>query len=327
MFAFFVRRLGQAILALFCTSVLIFLAVYAIGDPAEVLIDPQATDAQVAQLRAVLGLDKPLWQQYLLFLDRAFHGSLGLSYFYKVDALDLILQRMPATFELAIVASLLALLIGIPLGFVAGVRHDTVAGRAIMGFSIAGFSLPAFWVGLCLIKFFAADLQWLPSIGRGETRELFGIQWSILTLDGWAHIILPAITLSLAKLALIIRLTRAGVREAMLMDYIKFARAKGLHPRRILGVYVMKNILIPIITVFGLELARLLTGAMIVESVFAWPGMGKLLIDSMGVLDRPILVSFLLITVATFIVINFIVDLLYSVIDPRIRLGGGSRNG
>ena len=326
MFAFFVRRLGQAILALFCTSILIFLAVYAIGDPAEVLIDPQATDAQVAHLRAVLGLDRPLWQQYLLFLERAMHGSLGLSYFYKVDALDLILQRMPATIELALTASLLALLIGIPLGFIAGVRHDTMLGRSIMGFSIAGFSLPAFWVGLSLIKFFAADLHWLPSIGRGETRELFGIQWSILTLDGWAHIILPAITLSLAKLALIIRLTRAGVREAMLMDYIKFARAKGLPPRRILGVYVMKNILIPIITVFGLELARLLTGAMIVESVFAWPGMGKLLIDSMGVLDRPILVAFLLITVATFIIINFIVDMLYSVIDPRIRLGGG-RNG
>ena len=326
MFAFFVRRLGQAILALFCTSILIFLAVYAIGDPAEVLIDPQATDAQVAHLRAVLGLDRPLWQQYLLFLERAMHGSLGLSYFYKVDALDLILQRMPATIELALTASLLALLIGIPLGFIAGVRHDTMLGRSIMGFSIAGFSLPAFWVGLCLIKFFAADLHWLTSIGRGETRELFGIQWSILTLDGWAHIILPAITLSLAKLALIIRLTRAGVREAMLMDYIKFARAKGLPPRRILGVYVMKNILIPIITVFGLELARLLTGAMIVESVFAWPGMGKLLIDSMGVLDRPILVAFLLITVATFIIINFIVDMLYSVIDPRIRLGGG-RNG
>ena len=323
MFAFFVRRLGQAILALFCTSILIFLAVYAIGDPAEVLIDPQATDAQVAHLRAVLGLDRPLWQQYLLFLERAMHGSLGLSYFYKVDALDLILQRMPATIELALTASLLALLIGIPLGFIAGVRHDTMLGRSIMGFSIAGFSLPAFWVGLRLIKFFAADLHWLPSIGRGETRELFGIQWSILTLDGWAHIILPAITLSLAKLALIIRLTRAGVREAMLMDYIKFARAKGLPPRRILGVYVMKNILIPIITVFGLELARLLTGAMIVESVFAWPGMGKLLIDSMGVLDRPILVAFLLITVATFIIINFIVDMLYSVIDPRIRLGGG----
>lgn len=326
MFAFFVRRLGQAILALFCTSILIFLAVYAIGDPAEVLIDPQATDAQVAHLRAVLGLDRPLWQQYLLFLERAMHGSLGLSYFYKVDALDLILQRMPATIELALTASLLALLIGIPLGFIAGVRHDTMLGRSIMGFSIAGFSLPAFWVGLCLIKFFAADLHWLPSIGRGETRELFGIQWSILTLDGWAHIILPAITLSLAKPALIIRLTRAGVREAMLMDYIKFARAKGLPPRRNLGVYVMKNILIPIITVFGLELARLLTGAMIVESVFAWPGMGKLLIDSMGVLDRPILVAFLLITVATFIIINFIVDMLYSVIDPRIRLGGG-RNG
>ena len=326
MFVFFIRRFGQAILALFVTSILIFLAVYAIGDPAEVLIDPQATDEQVARLRAVLGLDKPLWQQYLFFLERAAHGSLGLSYFYKVDALDLILQRMPATVELALVASMLALVIGIPLGFIAGARPDSMLGRSIMGFSIAGFSLPAFWVGLCLIEFFAADLQWLPSIGRGETRELFGIQWSILTLDGWSHIILPAITLSLAKLALIIRLTRAGVREAMLMDYIKFARAKGLAPCRILGVYVMKNILIPIITVFGIELARLLTGAMIVESVFAWPGMGKLLIDSMGVLDRPILVSFLLITVTTFIVINFIVDLLYSVIDPRIRLGGGSRN-
>jgi peptide/nickel transport system permease protein len=216
---------------------------------------------------------------------------------------------------------LIAVILGIPLGLWAGLRPNGISGRTIMAGSILGFSLPTFWVGLMLIMVFSVMLGWLPSNGRGETVELFGVvPVSFLTLNGWRHLILPATNLALFNVALLIRLTRAGTHEALLQDYVKFARAKGLTNGRIIGVHVLRNILIPIVTVVGLQFGALIGFAIVTESVFAWPGMGKLLIDSINVLDRPVIVAYLLIIVTFFIVINLAVDLLYSALDPRVRL-------
>ena len=215
---------------------------------------------------------------------------------------------------------LLAITFGIPLGLWAGLKPDGVAGRTIMAGSILGFSLPTFWVGLMFIMVFSVILGWLPSNGRGPTTVLFGVPVSFLSVEGWRHLIMPATNLALFKLALLIRLTRAGAREALLQDYVKFARAKGLTNARVIGVHVLRNIMIPIVTVIGLEFGSVIAFAIVTESVFAWPGMGKLLIDSIGVLDRPVIVAYLLIIVTLFIVINLVVDVLYSALDPRVRL-------
>jgi peptide/nickel transport system permease protein len=227
---------------------------------------------------------------------------------------------MPATMELAFAAMLIAIVIGIPLGLWAGLRPAGVAGRTIMAGSILGFSLPTFWVGLMLIMVFAVFLGWLPSNGRGATVDVLGVPVSFLTVDGLKHLALPATNLALFNVALLIRLTRAGAQEALLQDYVKFARAKGLTNARVIGVHVLRNILIPIVTIIGLEFGSVIAFAIVTESVFAWPGMGKLLIDSINLLDRPVIVAYLLITVFMFIVINLLVDLLYSTLDPRVRL-------
>jgi peptide/nickel transport system permease protein len=286
----------------------------------EILISPEADQAERARAVAALGLDKPLWEQYWRFLSGALQGDLGRSFVFNEPALKLIAQRMPATLELALTAVLLSVILGIPLGLYAGLRPNSIGGKAIMGASILGFSLPTFWVGLMLIMVFAVQLGWLPSTGRGPTRELFGVQWSFLTWDGLRHMAMPALNLALGNIALVLRLTRAGVRENLPMDYVKFARAKGISPNRVVFVHVLKNILIPIVTVVGLEIGGLIAFAVVTESVFAWPGMGKLIIDSINVLDRPVIVAYLMMIVLLFVVINLIVDLLYTVLDPRVRL-------
>ena len=321
MLAFLFRRLTQSLLVLAAMSVLVFVGVYLIGNPVDILISSQADQTERERAIVALGLDKPLWAQYGNFVLGAVTGDLGRSFAHGVPALELILNRMPATLELAFVAMLLAVGTGIPLGLIAGLRPNSVVGKTIMAGSILGFSLPTFWVGLMLIMLFAVFLGWLPSNGRGETREVFGVAWSVLTADGWAHLILPAVNLALFKLSLLIRLTRAGVREALAMDYVKFARAKGLPASRVVGVHVVKNIMIPIVTVIGLEFGSVVAFAVVTESVFAWPGMGKLLIDSINVLDRPVIVAYLLIIVSLFVFINLLVDLAYSALDPRVRLG------
>jgi peptide/nickel transport system permease protein len=219
---------------------------------------------------------------------------------------------------------LIAVPLAIPLGLVAGLKPDSFIGRAIMAGSILGFSLPTFWVGLVLIMVFSVSLGWLPSNGRGETTLLFGVPVSFLTADGLAHLIMPAFNLALFKLSLLIRMTRASAREAMLQDYVKFARAKGLKASRVIGVHVLKNILIPIVTVIGLELGSVIAFAIVTESIFAWPGTGKLLIDSINQLDRPVIVAYLMVIVGLFIIINFVVDVLYSMLDPRVRLGSAA---
>jgi peptide/nickel transport system permease protein len=320
MIAFLLRRVAQSLLVLLAMSVLVFVGVYLIGNPIDILISSQADQAERERAIIALGLDRSIWAQYASFAVGALTGDLGKSFAHGVPALELIMTRMPATLELALTAMVIAVGLGIPLGLIAGLKPDGLVGKTIMAGSILGFSLPTFWVGLMLIMLFAVFLGWLPSNGRGETVTVLGVPLSVLTADGWAHLILPAVNLALFKLSLLIRLTRAGVREAMAMDYVKFARAKGLSSGRIVGVHVLKNIMIPIVTVIGLEFGSVVAFAVVTESVFAWPGMGKLLLDSINVLDRPVIVAYLLIIVSLFVVINLLVDIAYSALDPRVRL-------
>jgi peptide/nickel transport system permease protein len=315
-----IRRLIQALFVVLAMSVIVFVGVHVIGNPVDILISPEADQAERARIIASLGLDQPLWRQYLLFVKDALHGDLGRSFVFNEPALRLIAQRMPATLELAVTAVLMSMVFGIPLGLYAGLYPDGVVARTIMAGSILGFSLPTFWVGLMLIMVFAVQLGWLPSTGRGTTAELLGIQWSFLTLDGLRHLLLPALNLSLFNISLVLRLVRAGVRETLPMDFVKFARAKGLTPTRVIFVHVLKNIMIPVVTVVGLELGSTIAFAVVTESVFAWPGMGKLIIDSINVLDRPVIVAYLMMIVLLFVTINLVVDLLYTLLDPRVRL-------
>jgi len=299
---------------------LVFFGVNIVGDPIDMLINPEADQEDIEAAIRALGLDRPIHEQYWYFLVNALKGDLGKSFIFAEPALKLILQRMPATLELAFCAMILAIFVGIPLGVYAGLRPNSKASKVIMAGSILGFSLPTFWVGLMFIMIFAVMLGWLPSTGRGETTSLFGIQVSFLTWDGLRHLMLPALNLALFKMSLVIRLARAGTREVALQDYIKFARAKGLSSTRVVLVHIMKNIMIPVVTVLGLELGGVIAFAVVTETVFAWPGMGKLLIDSIQLLDRPVVVAYLMITVLMFIVINLVVDVLYSLLDPRVRL-------
>ena len=321
---FILRRLLQSALVLAAMSLLVFAGVYAIGNPLDILVNPQATPAEVAEASRVLGLDRPLWEQYFRFAANAMHGDLGVSFVAGVPAVQLIVDRMPATLELAAAAMLIAIGLGLPLGLWAGLKPDSLTGRSILAGSILGFSLPTFWVGLMLILVFSIQLGVLPSTGRGETINVFGVPLSFLTPDGLAHLLLPAVTLALFKLALVIRLVRAGIQEVIQLDYIRFARAKGLRRRRVLLVHALRNILVPVVTVLGLELGNVIAFAVVTETVFAWPGMGKLLIDSINLLDRPVVVAYLLIVVLMFTLINLAVDILYSLLDPRVRLSGAS---
>jgi peptide/nickel transport system permease protein len=315
-----IRRLIQAMLVVLVMTAIVFLGLHVIGNPVDILISPQADQAERARAIAALGLDKPLWQQYLEFLHGALRGDLGNSFVFNEPALRLIAERMPATMELAVTAVLLSVVLGIPLGLYAGLYPDRAGSRAIMAGSILGFSLPTFWVGLMLIMVFAVELGWLPSTGRGTTAALFGVQWSFLTWDGFRHMLMPATNLALFNISLVLRLVRAGVRETVLMDYVKFARAKGLSPARVVFVHVLKNIMIPVVTVIGLEFGSTIAFSVVTESVFAWPGMGKLIIDSINVLDRPVIVAYLMMIVVLFVTINLLVDILYTVLDPRVRL-------
>jgi peptide/nickel transport system permease protein len=320
MLVYILRRLGESAFVLFAMSALVFAGVYAIGNPVDILIDPNAGPDEITRATAALGLDQPLPLQYWNFVTNALAGELGRSFTSNVPAIDLILQRMPATVELALAAMVIAIVLGLPLGLWAGLKPETASAKAIMAGSILGFSLPTFWVGLLLIMVFSVWLGWLPPTGRGETVTLLGVEVSFLTADGLRHLVMPALNLALFKLALLIRLTRAGAREAMVQDYVRFARAKGVTEAAIVRVHVLKNILIPIVTVVGLEFGSVIAFAIVTETIFAWPGMGKLLIDSINVLDRPVIVTYLLVIVLMFVFINLTVDLLYTALDPRVRL-------
>ena len=321
MFGYIIQRLIQSGFVMLAMSALVFLGVYAIGNPIDVLISPDATqDIREATIRHY-GLDQPLWGQYLAFLGRLLQGDLGRSFVLNIPVLHLVLSRLPATLELALTSVLIGAFIGIPLGIYAGYRPESPVSKAIMAASVLGFSVPTFWVGLILILTFAVNLDWLPAGDRGPTIEVFGVGWSFLTWEGLRFLALPAINLSLFKLAMLIRLSRAGTREIMLSDTVKFARAAGLTDFTILRRHVLRLISIPLVTVFGLEFGSTLAFAVVTETIFSWPGVGKLIIDSITSLDRPVMVGYLILVAFLFVTINLVVDLTYAVLDPRLRRG------
>ena len=324
MTAFILRRSLQSIVVLFIMSLIVFVGVNLVGDPVDMLINPEADQAEIDRVIRDLGLDRPVSEQYWYFVLNAFQGDLGRSFIFGEPALKLIVQRMPATMELALVSLLMAVVFGIPLGIYAGLKPTSKISKTIMAGSILGFSMPTFWVGIILIMFFSVHLGWLPSTGRGDVATYFGVTSSAFTLDGLSHIFLPAFNLALFKLSSVIRLARAGTREVILQDYIKFARAKGLAESRVVRIHLLKNIMIPVVTIIGLEFGSLIAFSTVTETVFAWPGMGKLIIDSIYNLDRPVVVAYLMIIVVIFVMLNLIVDILYSVLDPRVRIKGVS---
>lgn len=313
------QRLMQAALVMLVISALVFIGVFAVGNPIDVMLSPDATQQIREETIARYGFDQPLWKQYLAFLGRLLQGDLGRSFVFNMPVLDLILSRLPATLELTLLAVFGATLIGVPLGMFAGYRPDHPLSRIAMGVSVLGFSVPTFWIGLVLILTFAVWLGWLPAGGRGDTVSLFGIEWSVLTANGWSHLLLPALNLSLFKMAMMMRLARAGTREVMLGDTVKFARAAGESEATILRRHVLRLIAIPLVTVFGLELGSTLAFAVVTETIFSWPGLGKLIIDSIQSLDRPVMVAYLMLVALLFIVINLLVDVAYAALDPRMR--------
>ena len=319
MFKYFLKRLAQMVVTLFIVSILVFVLANFIGDPVNMLVSPKAPPEVREQVREELGLNRPILEQYVSFVTNALKGDFGKSYIYKVDVLSLIAQRVPATLELVLVSVVLALVISIPLGVYAGAFPKRKSSTLVMGGSILGISLPSFFIGIMLIYIFSLKLHWFPSSGRGATIPFLGMNFSLFAPGGLKYIILPAFTLSVTNIASLVRLTRAGVMENMRQDYIKFARAKGVSTRKVLFGHALKNALIPVITVFGMEIGSLIAFTTVTETIYSWPGLGKLLIDSINSVDRPVIVAYLILTTVLFVFINFVVDLLYTVIDPRIN--------
>ena len=320
MFKFILKRFYQMVLVLLVVSLIVFFMTSVIGNPVHTMLPERASQEQVDQVVEKLGLDKPLYHQYLIFLGNALQGDFGRSYTHFQPALQLIASRFPATLEIVVVAMLLTITIGISFGVYAGAYPKSKISKLIMGGSIAGISLPSFWVGMMLIFFLSVRLGWFPVSGRGTVGSILGIKTSLATIDGLRHIILPSITLAGINIATIIRLVRAGMLETMRQDYIKFAKAKGVSRRDVLFKHALKNIMIPVVTIFGLQLGELIAFTTITETIYAWPGMGKLLIDAINNLDRPIVSAYLLFVAVLFVVINFVVDILYTLIDPRVEL-------
>lgn len=318
---FIIKRMVQAVFVLIVMTMLVFFGVNVVGNPVYIFASSECDQACLARIIADLGLDRPIWEQYFVFVGNLLQGDLGNSFTHGIPTLTLIFERLPATLELAFAALVIALVVGLPLGMRAGLRPEAFSSRVIMAFSMVSFSLPVFWIGLIMILIFSVQLGWMPSIGRGDTVEVLGVDLSFVTLDGLHHLAMPAFTLSLIMMAMVIRLTRAGMREVLYSDYIKFARANGIGERRILFSHAMKNILIPIVTVLGMEFGGVIAFAVVVESIFSWPGVGKMLIDAIGVLDRPLIVAYLIFVVFMFVLLNLAVDILYSILDPRVRLG------
>jgi peptide/nickel transport system permease protein len=314
-----IGRLFQAALVMLVISALVFAGVYAVGNPIDVLIGPDVTQEIRQQTIERYGLDQPLWLQYLAFLKRLMVGDLGTSFVFNMPVLDLILSRLPATLEIALLAVLAATLIGVPVGMLAGWRPHHPLSRLAMGVSVLGFSVPTFWIGLVLILVFAVWLGWLPAGGRGPTVAWLDIEWSVLTAEGWKHLLLPTVNLALFKMAMMMRLARASTRELMLSDTVRLARATGQSEATIMRRHVLRLISIPIVTVFGLELGATLAFAVVTETIFSWPGAGKLIIDSIQALDRPVMVGYLMLVALLFTTINLVVDLVYALLDPRLR--------
>jgi peptide/nickel transport system permease protein len=320
MFAFVLRRLAQAIIVMVVVAFIAFLLFQYVGDPVVFLLGQDATPEQIRQLRADLGLDRPFFVQFWHFLINAAQGEFGLSLRQGAKVSRLIVERLPATLELSIVAAILALVIGLPMGVYAALRRGSFMSQTLMALSLLGVSLPTFLIGILLILVFSVWLGWLPSFGRGETVNLWGWHSGLLTFDGWVHMVLPAITLAIFQLTLIMRLVRSEMLEVLRTDYIKFARARGLSDRAIHFGHALRNTLVPVITITGLQLGSLIAFAIITETVFQWPGMGLLFIQAVSFADVPVMAAYLCLIALFFVVINLVVDLLYYAVDPRLRI-------
>jgi peptide/nickel transport system permease protein len=320
MIAFVIRRIGQSVAVMLAVGFIAFALFNYIGDPLASMVGQDTSAVERAQLRHQLGLDDPFVVQFGRFLGRAVQGNFGISYQYARPVQQLLAERLPATLELAAVASLLALSIGMPMGVYTGLHRDTWASRLIMAVSLIGVSLPTFLTGILLIWIFAVVLGWLPSFGRGEVVHLGWWSTGLLTVSGIKALILPAITLALFQMTLIMRLVRSEMLEVLRTDYIKFARARGL-PNRIVNFgHALKNTLVPVMTITGLQLGGLIAFSIITESVFQWPGMGLLFIQAVTFADIPVMAAYLCLIALVFVVINLVVDLLYFVVDPRLRI-------
>ncbi|HNX31774.1 MAG TPA: ABC transporter permease [Holophaga sp.] len=320
MINYIIKRIAHAAIVLAVVSVVIFCLTTYIGDPVNMMVSEKASAGTRELVRQQLGLNEPLPVQYWIFLKNVMNGQFGHSYTYKIPVIGLILERLPATLEMVAVSIVLAVVIAIPLGVFAGAFPKRGISRIIMASSLFGASLPTFFVGMMLILIFAVNLGWLPSSGRGPSSVVMGVRLSINDPAGIRYMILPALTLAFANLAMLIRLTRAGMMEVMRHDFIRFARAKGVSERDVMFKHALKNALIPVVTVFGMEIGSLIAFTTVTETIFAWPGLGKLLMDSIYASDRPVIVVYLLLTAVLFVVLNFIVDMLYTIIDPRIDL-------
>lgn len=321
MFAFILQRLLQAIIVMVSVALISFLLFQYVGDPVVFLLGQDATPQQIVQLRADLGLDKSFVVQFWSFLMNAVQGEFGLSLRQGAKVSRLISERLPATLELAGVAAVLALVLGIPMGVYAALKRGTFLSQLFMTVSLLGVSLPTFLVGILLILLFAVGLGWFPSFGRGDVVQLGWWTSGLLTAGGWHHIVLPALTLAIFQLTLIMRLVRAEMLEVLRTDYVKFARARGLSNSAIHFGHALKNTLVPVITITGLQLGALIAFAIITETVFQWPGMGLLFIQAVTFADIPVMAAYLCLTALIFVVINLVVDLLYFVVDPRLRVG------
>ena len=324
MFAFIIRRLLQAVIVMIAVAFIAFMLFQYVGDPVVFLLGQDATPEQIEELRTGLGLDKPFIVQFGHFLVNAVQGEFGLSLRQGAKVSRLIAERFPATLELALVAALMALLIGVPMGVYAALRRGSFMSQLFMTISLLGVSLPTFLIGILLILFFSVGLGWFPSFGRGTVVQAGWWSTSLLTLKGWHHIVLPAVTLAIFQLTLIMRLVRAEMLEVLRTDYIKFARARGLTNRAVHFGHALKNTLVPVMTITGLQLGGLIAFAIITETVFQWPGMGLLFIQAVTFADIPVMAAYLCLIALIFVVINLVVDLLYFAVDPRLRVDSAS---
>lgn len=322
MLSHILRRIAQSILVMAAVSLISFSLFNFVGDPVNNMVGQEATREDRVRIRQELGLDDPIFTQYTRFLGNAVQGDFGLSYRIKRPVSLLIKERLPATLELVFVSAVIALVVGIGAGVYTGIKRNGWLSKSILSTSLVGVSLPTFIIGIGLIYLFAVTLRWLPSSGRAGVVEIGWWKTSFLTVDGWRSIILPAITLSLFQLTMILRLVRAEMLEVMQADYIKFARARGLSERSINFVHALKNTLVPVITIIGLNIGGLIAFSVITETVFQWPGTGLMFIQAVDFADVPIMAAYLCFVALVFVIVNLVVDLLYVVIDPRIRMGG-----
>ncbi|HEV7250506.1 MAG TPA: ABC transporter permease [Shinella sp.] len=318
---FIAVRFYHAFLLLAVMSLLGFVGIHSVGNPVYNIVNiDTATPDDIRRATELLGLDQPLWRQYFVFIENLATGSFGTSYIYHQPAFDLVLSKLSATFELAAFAMVAAAATGTGLGLIAGTRPGSLIDRVIVTATVYALSVPSFWLSMMLVLLGAVTTGWFPSGGRGSTATILGWDWSFLTADGLRHLVLPALALAIPNIALIARLARAGTVEVQRADFVRFCLAKGLSDQRILLRHTLPNISLPIITIVGLQFGGMLAFAVVVESIFAWPGIGKLLIDSIQLLDRPVVVATLTLVALTFVILNAIVDLLYAVLDPRIRI-------